>query len=414
MDLSPKLMLILLLVLFLTPEYTLAAKHKRACKASVTQSGPSATVTQSIDAIILVAEPTSSSDISTPTSGLGAVQTTEASTPLYTDKVIGSMDLPKSDTISAVSATSTSDGNITASSVVGTTTSVAGSLSVPATSSATTNGSPSAGKAGVGLPVQEVDAAPVAQFFTPESTVAWWFNWNKNWNQGVMTSDGVSIDGEFVPMIFGPTYLDNEDTFQEGFTELMGYNEPDLKTSTGVSVYLEPAQAAETWKTQIVQIRQQYPNVKIHSPVMASNKTWLSDFFKAICPDNSPSDGWGDCVYKPDYVSTHLYNTDVEYFKGTLTAFQKEFGLPMVLSEFACYQFGSDPHPSLEEVSTFMQETTAWLDQQDWVVKYAWFGNARNSEYLFGVYETNRLMDASGALTDLGRQYMNGGKKISA
>ncbi|KAK6905373.1 hypothetical protein I203_106200 [Kwoniella mangroviensis CBS 8507] len=146
---------------------------------------------------------------------------------------------------------------------------------------------------------------------------------------------------------------------------------------------------------------------------MASNKTWLLEFFESICPDDSASDGWGNCQYKPDYVSAHLYTTDVEYFKGTLAGFQKDFGLPLVLSEFACYKFGEEPHPSLEEVSIFMQSTMEWLDQQDWVVKYAWFGNARNSEYLFGVYETNRLMDTSGVLTDLGKQYMNGGRPIS-
>nr|XP_018266844.1 uncharacterized protein I303_00822 [Kwoniella dejecticola CBS 10117]OBR89002.1 hypothetical protein I303_00822 [Kwoniella dejecticola CBS 10117] len=257
------------------------------------------------------------------------------------------------------------------------------------------------GKAGIGWPVQETDANPVAQFFTANSTVSWWFDWNKNWDQGILNADDIQIAGHFVPMLFGADYLDNPDTFQEGMTELMGYNEPDLKTNTGVSVYLEPAQAAEKWKPQIVQIRQQYPDIKVHSPVVASNKTWLMEFFKAICPDNSASDAWGDCQYKPDYVSAHLYTTDVEFFKGTLTGFQQEFGLPLVLSEFACYKFGDDPHPTIEEVSAFMQQTMTWLDEQDWVVKYAWFGAARNSLWLFGVYETNRLMDEAGELTNL-------------
>nr|XP_019014631.1 uncharacterized protein I206_00715 [Kwoniella pini CBS 10737]OCF53412.1 hypothetical protein I206_00715 [Kwoniella pini CBS 10737] len=275
-----------------------------------------------------------------------------------------------------------------------------------ATASATSTNTPIVtatrnGKAGIGWPSQEKDASPVIQFFTPNSTVSWWFDWTKNWNQGVLNSDGVEIDGQFVPMLFGVDYLNNFDTFQDGMTELMGYNEPDLKSNTGVSVYLEPSQAAEKWKTQIIQIRQQYPNIKIHSPVMASNKTWLLEFFKSICPDDSASDGWGNCEYKPDYVSAHLYTTDMNYFKGTLIEFQKDFGIPLVLSEFACHKFGSDPHPSLEEVSTFMEETMTWLDQQEWVVKYAWFGVSRDPQWLFGVYETNRLMATDGSLTSL-------------
>ncbi|OCF73482.1 hypothetical protein I204_05323 [Kwoniella mangroviensis CBS 8886] len=413
MRLSSELIITLLPILALTPS-SAAHRAKRGCKAS--QSS-----TNDMGANNLFAEvPVSSAD--TDVTGLAVVQTSNV--PSLTDKVVGLTDLPVSTTYHDVPTSTmtglsddamTSDGATAMASAV-ISTDVA-SPSITVTSSETTNGTSitgnNSGKAGVGWPVQEVDAAPVAQFFTSESTVSWWFNWNKNWNQGVMTSDGVSIDGEFVPMIFGPTYLDNEDTFQEGFTELMGYNEPDLKSTTGVSVYLEPAQAAETWKTQIVKIRQQYPDIKVHSPVMASNKTWLLEFFESICPDDSASDGWGNCQYKPDYVSAHLYTTDVEYFKGTLAGFQKDFGLPLVLSEFACYKFGEEPHPSLEEVSIFMQSTMEWLDQQDWVVKYAWFGNARNSEYLFGVYETNRLMDTSGVLTDLGKQYMNGGRPIS-
>ncbi|WVQ62530.1 uncharacterized protein L199_000672 [Kwoniella botswanensis] len=413
MRLSPNLIISLLPILCLTPAST-ARKAKRGCKAS-------SSLTDAIGVVNLVAEPPI-----TPTSsaitGLAVVQTSEVIS--LTDNVIESTDLPVSSTYNAVPSSTAAimfNNTMTSDSAATTTIGVSSndlvSPTVSPTTSGTTNGSAitgnKSGKAGVGWPVQEVDSAPVAQFFTSESAVSWWFNWNKNWNQGVMTSNGVSIDGEFVPMIFGPAYLDNDGTFQEGFTELMGYNEPDLKSTTGVSVYLEPAQAAETWKTQIVKIRQQYPDIKIHLPVVASNKTWLLEFFKSICPDGSASDGWGSCQYKPDYVSAHLYTTDLEYFKGTLAGFQKDFGLPLVLSEFACYKFGEGPHPSLEEVSTFMQDTMEWLDQQDWVVKYAWFGNARNSEYLFGVYETNRLMDISGVLTDLGKQYVNGGKPIS-
>ncbi|KAK6905372.1 hypothetical protein I203_106199 [Kwoniella mangroviensis CBS 8507] len=249
MRLSSELIITLLPILALTPS-SAAHRAKRGCKAS--QSS-----TNDMGANNLFAEvPVSSAD--TDVTGLAVVQTSNV--PSLTDKVVGLTDLPVSTTYHDVPTSTmtglsddamTSDGATAMASAVNSTDVASPSITV--TSSETTNGTSitgnNSGKAGVGWPVQEVDAAPVAQFFTSESTVSWWFNWNKNWNQGVMTSDGVSIDGEFVPMIFGPTYLDNEDTFQEGFTELMGYNEPDLKSTTGVSVYLEPAQAAETWKT---------------------------------------------------------------------------------------------------------------------------------------------------------------------
>ncbi|WWD22445.1 hypothetical protein CI109_106936 [Kwoniella shandongensis] len=264
-------------------------------------------------------------------------------------------------------------------------------------------------KVGMGWPVQEKDAAPIAQFFTADSAVSWWYDWNKNWNQGLFNADGVTVSGEFIPMLYNKDFLGNPDSLQDGFTEIMGYNEPDLSTG-GVSDAIDPAAAAEAWKTQITQIRQQYPDVKVHSPVVASNQKWLEDFFAAICPGASASNAWGDCAYKPDYVSMHIYTTDADYFKGTVQGYQQAFGLPLVLSEWACYDFTSKPNPSAEAVSTFMADTMAWMDQQDWLVKYAWFGAARSSDFLYGVAETNRLIDQNGQITALGKLYMAGGK----
>lgn len=93
-----------------------------------------------------------------------------------------------------------------------------------------------------------------------------------------------------------------------------------------------------SWKTQITKLRSTYPSIKVQSPVMAFNQTWLSTFFATICPPPySAKDGWGDCSYKPDYVAMHLYTTDPDEFMSTVSTFQKTFGLPLVLSEFACY-----------------------------------------------------------------------------
>lgn len=214
-------------------------------------------------------------------------------------------------------------------------------------------------------------------------------------------------------MLFDKNFLDNSDTLQKGFTEIMGYNEPDLQTDNGVSSYIDPVTAAGIWKTQITTLRSTYPTIKVQSPVMASDQAWLSTFFATICPPPySAKDGWGDCPYKPDYVAMHLYTTDPDDFMSTVSAFQKTFGLPLVLSEFACHSFGTNSNPSTADVSTFMQKTTSWMEKQSWLVRYAWFGTVRDSTYLYGVAETNRLMDVTGQLTDLGKQYMNGGQPL--
>ncbi|TYJ56763.1 hypothetical protein B9479_002533 [Cryptococcus floricola] len=290
-------------------------------------------------------------------------------------------------------------------------TSVKTSAAASASASSTGNATTSSSKMGVSWPMQEIQAAPVAKFFTDSSTVSWWFDWNKNWDQGILTVDKTSsISGQFVPMLFDTTFLADSSTLQDGFTELMGYNEPDLKSDTGVSNYIDAAVAAGLWKTQVATLRAKYPDIKIHSPVMASSQDWLSTFFSTICPSASASNAWEGCDAKPDYVSMHLYTTDVDDFKTQVKKFHETYGLPLVLSEFACHSFGGDSTCSASEASTFMAETTKWLDQQDWVIKYAWFGAVRDSEYLYGVSESNRLMDTSGALTALGKQYTNGGQ----
>ncbi|KJE05803.1 hypothetical protein I311_00529, partial [Cryptococcus gattii NT-10] len=233
--------------------------------------------------------------------------------------------------------------------------------------SATGTGS-SSSKMGVSWPIQEKDASSIAQFFL------------------------------MLFQSFDRTFFDNSDSLQDGFTEIMGYNEPDIIGS---------------WKTQITKLRSTYPSIKVQSPVMAFNQTWLSTFFATICPPPySSKDGWSDCSYKPDYVAMHLYTTDPDEFMSTVSTFQKTFGLPLVLSEFACYRFGSNSNPSAADVSTFMQKTISWLEKQSWLVRYAWFDAVRDSTYLYGVAETNRLMDPTGQLTNLGKQYMNGGQLL--
>ncbi|WWC85957.1 uncharacterized protein L201_000827 [Kwoniella dendrophila CBS 6074] len=374
--------------------------------------------------------PSTSSAIDNPIGGHALVANpptfSSASVPVAISTKIGpvrSDSISRTDSATSYPASSTASSAVNSSSQSHSSTMLNGEASVtasnlPSSSSGTASNnsitnSRVSGKAGIGWPVQEVDVAPIKQFFSADSAVSWWFNWNKNWNSPLVNSDGVKINAEFIPMIFGAEYLDNSVSFQDGINEMMGYNEPDLKGNGGVASYLEPSAAAEKWKTQIIQIRQQYSGIKVHSPVVASNKTWLVEFFKSICPDDSASNEWGDCQYKPDYLSLHLYNTDITYFRNTLSDTHRDFGLPVVLSEFACFQFSENrPTPSLEQVSKFMEEAMTWLDQQDWVVKYAWFGAARAAENLHDVYETNRLMDESGAITELGRQYMNGGKKI--
>lgn len=63
--------------------------------------------------------------------------------------------------------------------------------------------------------------------------------------------------------------------------------------------------------------------------------------------------------------------------------------------------FGQKTPPTEQHVYDFMGITTEWLDSQDWVIKYAWFGAMRDAKYLYAVSEVNRLLDVNGNVTPL-------------
>lgn len=74
-------------------------------------------------------------------------------------------------------------------------------------------------------------------------------------------------------------------------------------------------------------------------------------------------------------------------------AYEVGEGRPVVLSEFG---MDSTVYAS-SAVAAFLKNATTWLDAQDFVERYAWFGN-------FPGY----LLDSNGTgLSDLGRIYNN-------
>jgi hypothetical protein len=69
------------------------------------------------------------------------------------------------------------------------------------------------------------------------------------------------------------------------------------------------------------------------------------------------------------------------------------------LTEFACLQFGATTdYCTAAETTAFMTTLVAWLDASDAVAAYSWEG--------FNTGNNNLIIDASGALTDLGKLYI--------
>ncbi|ORX34699.1 hypothetical protein BD324DRAFT_634526 [Kockovaella imperatae] len=252
------------------------------------------------------------------------------------------------------------------------------------------------GKAGISWPIQERSSDPVLEFFPQNSNLSWHYNWNKNYDSLLPeTKPGLTIDAEFVPMIFAPDYLDNGVELQDGHRLVLGFNEPDHHDAS-VAVQTSVETAVEAW---IRLARDRKPGVKLASPAVAHDIQWLETFFKLIPPDT-----------KPDYLAIHVYTTTFVNLQERVEVYWKTFHLPIIITEFAMTSFSGAPPPrDVQQVHDFMGQATKWLDETVYIYRYAWFGACRNPANLHGVHPLNRLMDDDGRLTPLGHQYVSCG-----
>jgi hypothetical protein len=178
---------------------------------------------------------------------------------------------------------------------------------------------------------------------------------------------------------------------------LLGYNEPDHH-DPAVAAYIPPEAAAESW-LELIKLRSS-PDIKIVSPAVAADLSWLETFFSLL-----PSSA------KPDYLAIHVYTTTFAAFQEIVQSYNDKFKMPIVITEMAMQSF--DPHvpppASQQQVHDFMGQCTKWLDETEYIWRYAWFGACTDPFHLHGVHPFNRLMDNQGNLTPLGVQYVNGG-----
>lgn len=255
-------------------------------------------------------------------------------------------------------------------------------------------------KRGFSFPAQEPDTTPMSQFFGTGSLVSWWYNWSKDNSSATPTPNA-----EFVPMIWGPKSLSDDGQqgaaastaplVAQGSNLVLGFNEPDQAGQTGAG--MDAATAAGLWKTMVDKGRQANPNLQFASP--ASDHAWLQQFMAAICPS-----GLAGCTYAPNYLAVHSYVLDAQAFIQAITAWHTEYPtLPIIVTEFACAATGQQA--TLDQVNTFMDATTKWLDTTEYIYRYAWFTATRDANKMFGVSPANSLIDATGALTALGHKY---------
>lgn len=243
-------------------------------------------------------------------------------------------------------------------------------------------------KRGLGLSAETATDVKLIQH-----SLAWWYNWRLTPNQEALA---VSNDS-FVPMAWGAKF--DADKLRQYLRQhpnteyLLGFNEPNFASQANMT----PEQAAILWP-QLQTIADEF-HLKLVAPAVnyspagvtiAGKKdgnpfAYLDAFFKAC----------QDC--RVDYIAVHGYMGSAKALQHYLTKFHQRYHKPIWLTEWNL------SHPKQNETQQqqldFMASTVRWLEQQDYIYRYAWFvgrrtqqvARARQAETISGQHQWNAL-----------------------
>ena len=167
-------------------------------------------------------------------------------------------------------------------------------------------------------------------------------------------------------------------------------NEPERQ---GVSA----GDAANLWREKFLPLRAEQ-GARLVGPAPASDPqgvAWLDEFMLALGPDE-----------KPDYIGVHFYTSqdvpselEIVAAQTHISTMSTKYGTPVVVSEIA------STNRDAGQVDTFTREMVAWLDAQDFVFQYGFFGMSLVPADDF-VSPAAQLLDQDGNWTNLGRFYV--------
>ncbi|KAL1406301.1 hypothetical protein Q8F55_007997 [Vanrija albida] len=242
---------------------------------------------------------------------------------------------------------------------------------------------------------------PIAPFDAPSTPLTAQYNW--------APAPSANTSYPFVPMLWGcdaahVAAWDSVVAANFSGTRLtpdrapLAFNEPEL----GVQANCSPKDAAAVWVKHFEPLKAW--GYRLGTPAVTmgpEGKAWLLQWF-AECA--------GAC--NPDFLAVHWYDMSFASLVSVLQGYYAAFDLPIWLTEYALTYFGPGSPPplaSVREVDEFMRASMAWLDAQDWVERYFWFGAMYDMQ---GVNPANSLLDPAGApsrsgqLSPLGSVYL--------
>jgi putative glycosyl hydrolase len=193
-----------------------------------------------------------------------------------------------------------------------------------------------------------------------DSGVSWMYNWSASPN-------GARAKGvEFVPMIWGAAAADQAtlNRAKKNSTVLLGFNEPDFKDQSNLSVDA----ALDLWP------KLEATGLRLGGPAVAAGANqegqWLDLFM----------DGAKQRGYRVDFIPLHWYGADFDPTRATsqlrsyIESTHAKYHKPIWVTEYALINFAGSPRlPTPKVQAEFVKKSTAMLERLSYVERYAWF-----------------------------------------
>ncbi|KAH8646132.1 glycosyl hydrolase catalytic core-domain-containing protein [Xylariales sp. PMI_506] len=182
-------------------------------------------------------------------------------------------------------------------------------------------------------------------------------NWQYNWDSTTYVNKQSYC--EYIPMLWGTASDHTTQWFSNayywlsvGSGHLLAFNEPEQSGQAN----LTPQQAADAFREYLTPF---VGVASIGAPAVSNDGyAWLSEFLP-LCED---------CGI--DFIPIHWYNNWDQFadFQNWVTAIC-DFGYTVWVTEFEGYG-------SVDQQSAFLKQAIPWLDNNDCVYRYAYFGVA--------------------------------------
>lgn len=210
-------------------------------------------------------------------------------------------------------------------------------------------------------------------------------------------SDPLPAGMEWYPQFWGPAkegeFAANvaSGLIKPGMT-ILGYNEPDQAGQANLGIQ----DGINSYLAQITPYASK--GFRLATPGCTSDDNglnWIRGFINGCA---------GRCGFS--VLQTHYYGTDPYKFIAYIEQLHNEFGLPIIVSEYAAETFGNGAELDQAGVDNYVAVTQNWLKSQSYVESYFYFGPV-TSQALNGVNPANKMIDDGGAINALGWQYKN-------